>query len=132
MSNIRNIRLSGECRLRFSNRICLKLVDKGYQMLFHITAKHSWETCRGRQRAESSEDIFPPSEVNKWIEGNDKVKVLLAGGHQTAHKFFAFVEADDYLAVQELMRPLIHVGDVDVLPVNDMITIRKAAGDWGK
>ena len=101
-------------------------------MLFHVTAKHSWETCRGRQRSESSENIFPPSEVNQWIEGNDKVKVLLAGGHQTAHKFFAFVEADDYLAVQEIMRPLIHVGNVDVLPVNDMITIRKNAGDWGK
>ena len=101
-------------------------------MLFHVTTQHSWETCRGRQRAESSEDIFPPSEVNKWIEGTDKVKVLLAGGHQTAHKFFAFVEADDYLEVQHLMRSHMHVGDVDVLPVNDMINIRKDAGDWGK
>ena len=45
MSNIRNIRLSGECRLQFSNRICLRLVDKGYQMLFHITHHHTEATC---------------------------------------------------------------------------------------
>ena len=101
-------------------------------MLFHVTSKHSWETCRGRQRAESSEDIFPPSEVYRWIDGNDAVKVLLVGGHQSAHTFFAFVEADDYQSVVTLMRPDLWVGDVDVRPVNDLITIRKEAGDWGK
>ena len=91
-------------------------------MLFHVTSKHSWETCRGRQRAESSEYIFPPSEVYRWIEANDDVKVLLVGGHQSAHTFFAFVEADDYQSVVTLMRPEMWVGDVDVLPVNDLIT----------
>ena len=101
-------------------------------MLFHVTSKHSWATCRGRQRAESTEDIFPPSEVYRWIEGNDDVKVLLVGGHQSAHTFFAFVEADDYQSVVTLMRPEMWVGDVDVLPVNDLITIRKETGDWGK
>ena len=100
-------------------------------MLFHITSQHNWETCEG-SREFKGENVPPRSERQSWLEGNDKVKVLLAGGHQTAHKFFAFVEADDYLEVQHLMRSHMHVGDVDVLPVNDMITIRKNIGDWGK
>jgi hypothetical protein len=101
-------------------------------MLFHVTAQHSWETCRGRQRAESSEGIFPPSEVSRWVEGNKDVKVISAGGYQSAHRYYALVEADDYNAVVQLFRPEMWVGDVDVLPLNDMIAIRKDAGDWGK
>ena len=48
-------------------------------MLFHVTDQHSWETRRRRQRAESFEDIYPPSEVSRWVEGNDDVKVLAKG-----------------------------------------------------
>ena len=101
-------------------------------MLFHVPAQHSWETCRGRQRGQSSEDIFPPSEVNRWVEGNDDVKVIIAGGYNSAHRLYALVEADDYNSVIQLFRPLMWVGDVEVLPVNDMIARRKEAGDWGK
>ena len=101
-------------------------------MLFHVTAQHSWETCRGRKRAESSEDIYPPSEVSRWVEGNDDVKVLAAGGYQSAHRYYAFVEAEEYNSVVQLFLPEMYVGEVEILPMYDMITRRKDAGDWGK
>jgi len=68
-------------------------------MLFHVTAQHSWETRRRRQRAESFESIYPPSEVSRWVDGNDDVKVLAAGGYQSAHRYYAIVEAEEYNSV---------------------------------
>jgi len=68
-------------------------------MISHVTAQYFGETCRGRQRAESSEDIYPSSEVSRWVEGNDDVKVLAARGYQSAHRYYAFVEAEEYNSV---------------------------------
>ena len=54
-------------------------------MLFHVTAKHSWESCVGRMMAEGIVSQDAGFEGEKWVEGNDDVKVLVAGGYQSAH-----------------------------------------------
>ena len=100
-------------------------------MIFHVLSQHHWESCEGTRRA-SSEDVPPLVERQKWIEGNDKVKVLAAYGYQTEHRNYAIVEADSYAEVQALFRSHLRRGHVEVLPVNDMIATRKESGDWGK
>ncbi len=98
-------------------------------MLFHVTAQHSWETCVGRMRAEGA---TIGTEGDKWVEGNNDVKVISAGGYQSGHRYYALVEADDYNSVVLLFNELMWRGDVEILPVNNMIVRRKDAGDWGK
>ena len=101
-------------------------------MLFHVTAQHSWETCRGRLREEGQ---LSPSEVaqrQNWMEGNDDVTVLAVGGYQSSHRYYAFMEADDYNSVVLLMYSEMWVGEVEILPVNDAVTMRKESGAWGK
>ena len=98
-------------------------------MLFHVTAQHSWETCVGRMRAEGA---TIGTEGDKWVEGNNDVKVIGAGGYQSGHRYYALVEADDYNSVVLLFNELMWRGGVEILPVNDMIARRKDAGDWGK
>ena len=71
-------------------------------------------------------------EGERWVEGNDDVKVITAGGYQAAHRYYAVVEADDYNSVVLLFNALMWRGDVEILPVNDMIARRKASGNWGK
>jgi hypothetical protein len=101
-------------------------------MLFHVTTQHSQETCRGRLRAEGAPNTPTNAEAQRWIEGNDDVKVLAVGGYQSSHRYYAFVEAEDYNSVVLLFNPEMWVGDVEVLPVNDMIARRNDAGEWGK
>ena len=38
-------------------------------------------------------------QFQKWIEGNDEVKVLGVWGHQPSHKSWAIIEASDFAAV---------------------------------
>ena len=104
----------------------------GDTMLFHVTAQHSWESCVGRMMAEGSVSREAGIEGERWVEGNDDVKVIAAGGYQAAHRYYAVVEADDYNSVVLLFNGLMWRGDVEVLPLNDMIARRKAAGNWGK
>ncbi len=101
-------------------------------MLFHVTAQHSWESCIGRMMAEGSVGREVGIEGERWVEGNDDVKVIAAGGYQAAHRYYAVVEADDYNSVVLLFNGLMWRGDVEILPVNDMIARRKDAGNWGK
>ena len=60
-------------------------------MLFHITATHDNLSC-GRVRARKSEiDISTPeyqSEQTQWMEGDDKVKVVVAYQNQPSHRLF--------------------------------------------
>jgi hypothetical protein len=44
-------------------------------MIFHVLSQHHWESCEGTRQARG-EDVPPLVERQKWIEGNDKVKVL--------------------------------------------------------
>ena len=102
-------------------------------MLFHVLSQHSWETCEGTRQARG-EDVTPLVERQRWVEGNGKVKVIGAWGYQTEHRNYAIVEADDYLDVRDLFRDAghMHRGHIEVLPLTDMIALRKKAGDWGK
>jgi len=43
-------------------------------MIFHITSQHDYESCEGTQE-QRGEDVPPRSERQRWVEGNDKVKV---------------------------------------------------------
>ena len=101
-------------------------------MLFHVMAQHHWETCEGRLEAEGNPKAVSRAERTRWVEGNDKVKVLGAWGHQSEHTLYALIESDDYMAVQQLFSPLVWRGSVQVRPVRDEIEVRTAAGDWGK
>ena len=100
-------------------------------MIFHVLSQHHWESCEGTRQARG-EDVPPLVERQKWIEGNDKVKVLGAYGYQTEHRNYAIVEADSYAEVQALFRGHLRRGHVEVLPVNDMIAQRKGFGESGK
>ena len=101
-------------------------------MLFHVTAQHSWESCLGRMMAEGSVSREAGIEGERWVEGNDDVKVIGAAGYQSGHRYYALVEADDYASVVLLFNGLMYRGDVEILPVNDMIARRNASGNWGK
>ena len=100
-------------------------------MLIHVTAQHDHQTCEGAMRARG-EDVAPRNETERWLEGNDKVKVLTALGYISEHRFYAIVESDDYSDVNELMLGHIFRGSVEILPCLDMIERRKGFGEWGK
>ena len=101
-------------------------------MIFHVMAQHSWDTCVGYKRAKGDPDVQPRVDTQRWVEGNDKVKVISAIGHQTLHRLFAIVESDTYADVQALFTDEMCNGPVEVLPVNDMVANRKEWGEWGK
>ena len=81
-------------------------------MIFHITSQHDYESCEGIQEHRQEhrwEDGPPRSERQRWVEGNDKVKVIGAYGYQTQHRYYAIVEADDYADVQALFSAAEHI-----------------------
>ena len=102
-------------------------------MLFHIASQHNYETCKG-SLAFKGVDVPPRSERQRWIEGNDKVKIIGAYGYQTQHRYYAIVEANDYDDVRELFSVAGHMrnGEVEVVPINDIVAVRKALGEWGQ
>ena len=64
-------------------------------MLFHVTAEHDHMTCPGREGGVGSDEA---RQFQKWMEGNDEVKVLGQWSHQPSHKSFAIIEASDFAA----------------------------------
>ena len=110
-------------------------------MLFHVTAEHDHLSCPGRASVEELDRLAhapgePGSdevrESQKWLEGNEEVKVLGVWGHQPSHKSFAIIEASDFAAVTALLRGQMQIGKTEVLPVNDNIAQRKQRGHWGQ
>ena len=98
-------------------------------MLFHVTAEHDHLSCPARGREPGSDEV---RESQKWLEGNEEVKVLGVWGHQPSHKSFAIIDASDFGAVTALLRGQMQIGKVEVLPVNDNIAQRKQRGQWGR
>ena len=96
-------------------------------MLFHVTAEHDHMTCPGRDNGPGSDEV---RQFQKWMEGNDEVKVLGQWSHQPSHKSFAIIEASDFAAVTALLRGNMLIGKTEVLPVNDGIAARKARRHW--
>ena len=95
-------------------------------MLYHITNRHNYQTCgattgKGKQ-----------PEYNRWVEGNEKVKVLGVWAHQGLHEIYAVVESNDYQAVLDLTAGARADGTSQVLPVVDRVQYRKDIGFWGK
>ena len=96
-------------------------------MLFHVKAKHSYETCPGIQHGTQSDEV---RDLTKWVEGNEDVRIIGAWGYNLAHTVFAILEADDVQQITNILRPQMAVGDVEVLPVMDNIAVRKESGHW--
>ena len=96
-------------------------------MIFHVTAEHDHMTCPGREGGMAADAV---SEAQKWIEGNDEVKVLGVWAHQPPHKSWAIIEASDFAAVSALLRGQMLIGKTEVMRVNDSIAARKARGHW--
>ena len=51
---------------------------------------------------------------------------------QVSHTTYAVLESLDMQSVTNLLRPQMSFGDVQVLPVEDGIDMRKERGHWGK
>jgi hypothetical protein len=99
------------CQLVFANPIS----DLEITMLFHVKAQHDNVTCEGARRARG-EDVAPTVETERWLEGNDKVKVLTALGYISEHRYYAIVESDNYSDVNLLMQGHVFNGSVEILP----------------
>ena len=95
------------CQLVFAHPIS----DLEIIMLFHVKAQHDNVTCEGARRAKG-EDVEPTVETERWLEGNDKVKVLTALGYLSEHRYYAIVESDDYSDVNLLMQGHVFKGSV--------------------
>jgi len=97
-------------------------------VIFHIIAQHDHETCPIAKSLEGDTSVKPAS---KWVEGNDKVKVLGAYAYPVSHRLFGVVESDTFEDVADLFRSHLGLGPVEVLPVTDAIQRRKDMGLWG-
>ena len=76
--------------------------------------------------------LHVPKDRGGW-KATTKLK-FGAYGYQTQHRFYAILEANDYADVQALLSGAGHIrnGEVEVLPVNDLIANRKTFEEWGK
>jgi len=93
-------------------------------ILFYVSPEHDHMTCPARTSGTGSDE---ERRFQKWIEGNDEVRVLGVWGHQPSHKVFAIIEASDFAAVSALLcEPML----TEVLRVNDDIAMRKEQGHW--
>ena len=102
-------------------------------MLFHITAQHDHLSCGGVQARKSGRDMAEfQLENGRWMEGNDKVKVVSVYLNQPHHRVFAVVEADNYDDLNAFTNHWKESGKCDVQPVGDGIEIRHRAGNWGR
>jgi len=102
-------------------------------MLFHITAQHDHLTCSGVAARKAGGSLAESQrETNRWLEGNDKIKVIYAHSNNPSHRMFAVVETDDWDALNELTNQFKDVGSCDVQPCGDAIARRHAQGNWGK
>lgn len=101
-------------------------------MIFHITAQHDHISCWGVKARKEGNSAESQKENGRWMEGNQKVKVLSAYVNNPAHRIFAVVEANDYDDINSFTNQFKDVGTCDVQPVGDAISMRKAAGNWGE
>ena len=102
-------------------------------MLFHITAQHDHLSCGGVQARKLGQDIAEFQRGNgRWMEGNDKVKVVSVYLNQPHHRVFAVVEADNYDDLNTFTNHWKDTGKCDVQAVGDGIEMRRRAGNWGR
>jgi len=68
-------------------------------------------------------------ENGRWMEGNDKVKVIAAYLNQPSHRIFAVVEADAYEDLDSFTNHWKDKGSCDVQVVGGGISVRHATGN---
>ena len=102
-------------------------------MLFHITAQHDHLSCGGVQARKSGRDMAEFQRENgRWLEGNDKVKVIAVYVNQPRHRVFAVAGGDNYGNLNTFTNHWKENAKCDVQPVGDGIEIGHRAGNWGK
>ena len=84
-------------------------------------------TCPARTGGTGSDEA---RRFQKWIEGNDEVRVLGAWGNHRSHKIFAIIEASGFAAVSALLCEPMLADKTEVLRVNDDIVMKKERGHW--
>ena len=80
-------------------------------MLFHITHRHSWETCP----LNSDDPAGQVGDMKAVVEGNDQVTVLGSWMDAPAHKGYMIIEADNAAAIMTLCMPLVALGEMEVV-----------------
>jgi hypothetical protein len=72
-------------------------------MLFHITAKHDYQTCPRKDPAkrDAATALNGVKVVGRWID-------------PPGHVFYAVIECDSVEAIREACSPLMDLGEVDV------------------
>ncbi len=75
-------------------------------MLFHITAKHDYQTCPRKNTKKRAAAIA--------LSG---VKVLGRWNDPPGHVFYAVIESDSVEAIRDACSPLMDLGEVDVRAV---------------
>jgi hypothetical protein len=99
---------------------------KEVYMIFHVIAQHDHSTCNRVKEGPG----FAKSGMT-WVEGNDKVNILGVWGYPVSHRVFSVVEADTFEDVESLFDFHLGMGPVEVLPVKDLVQLRKDQGFWG-
>jgi hypothetical protein len=79
-------------------------------MLFHITQRHTPETCPVDEGGSAS--LFNPN-----VEG---VKLIGRYGANSEHVFFFIVEADDWNALQRFLLPGFRRATATITPVSEL------------
>ncbi len=102
-------------------------------MLFHITAQHDHLSCGGVAARKAGQDVSEfQREWGRWMEGNDKIKVLAVYQNQPAHRVMTVIEASTYEDVSTFTNQFKDIGSCEVQLVGDGIAGRHASGNWGK
>ena len=79
-------------------------------MLFHITQRHTPETCPVHEGGSNS--LFDPN-----VEG---LKLIGRYGANSEHTLFFIVEADDWNALQRFLLPGFRRATADITPVSEL------------
>ena len=93
-------------------------------MLFHITAQHDHLSCGGVAARRDGTSADFQREWGRWMEGNDRVKVLAVYQNQPAHRAMIVIEAETYEDVSVFTNPFKDIGTCEVQLVGDGIAAR--------
>ena len=99
---------------------------KEVYMIFHVIPQHDHSTCNRVKEGPG----FAKSGMT-WVSGNDKVNILGVWGYPVSHRVFSVDEADTFEDVESLLDFHLGMGPVEVLPVKDLVQLRKDQGFWG-
>ncbi|SVC20576.1 uncharacterized protein METZ01_LOCUS273430, partial [marine metagenome] len=79
-------------------------------MLFHITAQHDHLSCGGVAARREGHAADFQREWGRWMESNDKIKVLAVYQNRHAHRAMSRVAAETYEDVSTFNNPFKGIG----------------------